>query len=53
MDVPMCRSGRHQITSARDRRANGGCAACARENERAYRIRCRDALRSVRAARAA
>ncbi|MGG7103122.1 MULTISPECIES: hypothetical protein [Rhodococcus] len=48
-EATMCRSGRHPIRSSRDRRANGGCAHCARLNERAYRVRCRDALRTMQA----
>lgn len=48
-EATMCRSGRHLIRSARDRRANGGCAQCARLNERAYRARCRGALRTLKA----
>lgn len=48
-ETTMCRNGRHLIRSPRDRRANGGCAHCARLNERAYRARCRGALRTLKA----
>jgi hypothetical protein len=44
-----CRSGRHVIRDHRDRRANGGCAACARINERNYKMSCRAAKRRLAA----
>jgi hypothetical protein len=48
-----CRSGRHLIKSSQDRRANGGCAQCARANQRRYGARCRDARRRLTAIEAA
>ncbi|SLH44687.1 Uncharacterised protein [Mycobacteroides abscessus subsp. abscessus] len=39
MDVSRCRSGKHEITTPADRRSNGACAACSRDNERRYRER--------------
>lgn len=39
MDVLRCRSGKHEIRKPTDRRSNGTCAACARDNERRYRER--------------
>lgn len=43
MNVSRCRSGKHEIRTPADRRSNGACAACSRDNERRYRER-RNAL---------
>lgn len=48
-----CRSGRHLIRLPTDRRSNGQCASCSRENEARYRAglrAARDRLRAVEAA---
>ncbi|OMC28969.1 hypothetical protein A5740_19210 [Mycobacterium sp. GA-1841] len=42
MDEIRCRSGRHVIKSSQDRRPNGGCIRCQRENQRRYSQRIRD-----------
>jgi hypothetical protein len=44
-----CRSGQHTIRDHRDRRPNGACAACARDNEAKYRHSCQDARKRLAA----
>lgn len=34
-----CRSGKHSIRVTSDRRSNGQCAQCSRDNEARYRSR--------------
>lgn len=48
-----CRSGRHVITGASDRAANGGCRKCQQINKRAYSASCREARRTLRTLQAA
>lgn len=44
-----CRSGRHAIRSSADLRPDGRCIRCSRATQNAYRVRCREALRTLKA----
>ncbi len=39
MQPSLCRTGRHPINGPADRRSNGRCAKCSRDNEARYRAR--------------
>lgn len=45
-----CRSGKHVILKPSDKRSNGACAACSRENEARYRSKLRNAYTTLSAA---
>lgn len=47
-----CRSGKHTINSPRDRRSNGQCAQCSRDNEARYRARRHERLARLTAVEA-
>lgn len=42
-----CRRGGHEIRGPQDRRSNGHCVRCARDNESRYRRVCREARRQL------